>query len=336
MAGIALTKKCQLNCKYCFAKDINKIDKNEISIEDFKYALNFLKSSDNNEPLKLVGGEPLLHSKFSEILDIITQDDFFKSVEVFSNGIDIDKYINKLLHNKIILLINCNSENDIGNTLYNKLKNNVAMLSDIYKDRFYLGINLYKKDLDYSFIFDLLKAAKLGMLRFSIAVSNFDKENTSSILQSYKEFQPLLRNFFKDCIKNEVVPYYDCNSLPGCILEPEDKKLLLNLNDLSKKNHYMSTLFSQNKCNSVITILPDLTACKCFFYSLNRVNIKDFKYYKNLKDYFSNTMDIYFDVAFIKRECENCKTRINNRCGICPLYKMKRVDEIKKMLISNL
>ena len=225
MIGIALTNRCQLNCKYCFSKDIRKIDKTEISIDDFKYLLDFLKSGNENF-IKLAGGEPLLHSQFPKIMELLTNDDNIKSIEIFSNGIIIDKYIDKLTNPKISgILINCNSENDIGKSFYNKLKNNIALLSETNKNRLGIGINLYHKDMDYSFIFDLLKIAKLNSLRFSIAVSNDNKKNTSSVLESFKEFQPLLRQFFKDCLKNNIVPYYDCNAMPECILETEDKKL---------------------------------------------------------------------------------------------------------------
>ena len=103
MSGISLINKCQLNCKYCFAKDIIKTSKTkeEISIENFKYVLDFLKTGNSEQPLKLVGGEPMLHSRFSEIIDIVKNDKYFNNVMIFTNGLDLDKYIDLVNDSKL-------------------------------------------------------------------------------------------------------------------------------------------------------------------------------------------------------------------------------------------
>lgn len=331
MSSIALTNKCQLNCNYCFANDFVNNKYGEISEENFKFALNFLKTG-SKTPLKLAGGEPLLHSKFPEFIDIITNDDFFKTVVIFTNGLELDKYIDKLTDSKYHILINCNSIADIGESLFNKLKNNIKLLVEKKLDSFELGINLHYKGMDYSYIFELLKLANRHRVRLSIAVSNTDKQKTNSILDSFKDFKPYLMQFFKDCLRNEIVPYYDCNTMPDCLLEPEDIKILKQLDEISKKYQLVSTVKTVTKCVSDITILPDLTAIRCFSQEkLGRVNIKDFYSYFHLENYFFNTMDIYFNVAFISKECENCKSRIYNRCGICPMYNIERIEKMKKL-----
>ena len=330
MPAISIINKCQLNCKYCFAKDIIKTSKTkeEISIENFKYVLDFLKTGNSEQPLKLVGGEPMLHSRFLEIIDIVKNDKYFNNVMIFTNGLDLDKYIDLINDSKFCLLINCNSYMDIGKTKFEKLMNNIKLLNK-YNINFELGINLYYLGMDYSYIFDLLKLTKNKNLRFSVAVSNSEKEETQLVLESYLEFKPFLIKFFNDCVDNEIVPYFDCNSIPFCLLNIEDKKVFLKLDRLAKKLKVISTITTARKCNSPITIFPDLTAIRCYSQaSLCNVNIKNFKDIYSLENYFNNKIDVYEDEILISPKCKKCENDVKNKCGICPAYKNKEIREI--------
>ena len=141
MANIFLTKKCNLKCPYCFADEFVNKDNQEISIENFKKALNFIKTNPL-ERIGLIGGEPTIYSNFHEILQIINNDKEINQVIVYTNGIEIDKYIESLENEKFNLLINCNCEKDIGKTNFDKLKNNISILKKFKKNKWiYSGRN---------------------------------------------------------------------------------------------------------------------------------------------------------------------------------------------------
>ena len=126
MANIFLTRKCNLNCSYCFADEfVNKANE-EITIDNFKTALQFIKTH-KDEKVGLIGGEPTLHSAFAEILDILNSDDDITSYVIFTNGIELDKFIDRITNEKVGLLINCNSPENIG-PKYEKLKSNINLL----------------------------------------------------------------------------------------------------------------------------------------------------------------------------------------------------------------
>lgn len=68
MANIFLTRKCNLKCPYCFADEFVNQKNQDVTLENFKKILNFIKV-DKTSKVGLIGGEPTLHPKFNEILD---------------------------------------------------------------------------------------------------------------------------------------------------------------------------------------------------------------------------------------------------------------------------
>ncbi len=334
MANIFLTRKCNLKCPYCFADEFVNKENEEFTIENFKKVVEFIKS-DGTEKLGLIGGEPTIYSHFKEAIEILNADEKIKTVAVYTNGLNLDQYWDVLQNEKLCFLINCNSPKDIGKIMYEKLKNNIKKLKEVNKN-FTLGINLYSKDFDYKYIFDLLKIADSHHLRFSTSLPNSTKEQTEDILAQFKEIKPLLINFWKDCIKNDISPNNDCNSIPDCLLDVEDKRLLLKITKIGNKYECSNPIISCQTCRPVVDILPNMTAVRCFGLSkYMKVSINDFKKLGRLKDYFYNNIDLYARLAYINSDCEDCKSRIYNRCGVCFTYKIHKFDKIKE-LVRNL
>ena len=97
-ANAILTRSCNKKCSYCFA-DTSSHD--EMSLETF---VSILDKQENNE-IKLLGGEPTQHSKFKDILNICEERNTHVTLIsnfLFSQEIRefIIKYIN--LNNKCI------------------------------------------------------------------------------------------------------------------------------------------------------------------------------------------------------------------------------------------
>ena len=297
MANIFLTSKCNLKCPYCFADEFVNKEFSEFSIENFKKVVEFIKTK-SDERVGLIGGEPTLHPNFRDFIRILDEDENIQDVIIFTNGLEIDKYINDIKAEKFGVLINCNSPSNLGNIHFKKLEDNLKLLKKEFKDKIFLGINLYSDKTDYNYIFELLKLMNLHRLRFSTAIPNVSKENTKDILQSFKDIKPYVFQFFKDCIKNEIVPTNDCNSFPDCFYTVEDKKVLIQLNMISNKyNIKPDTISSCHTCSPVIDILPDLNASK---------------------------------------DCDECKMRLLDKCGICYTYKIHKMQKIKEMLMQNI
>lgn len=76
--SFVLTHKCNRNCGFCIDLNRNKID-GELSLENVKKFCNFA-AENNIKDILLVGGEPILHSKLFEVLEIIRSYDRFKII----------------------------------------------------------------------------------------------------------------------------------------------------------------------------------------------------------------------------------------------------------------
>lgn len=93
-AWIEITQNCNLLCRHCYEESARTKIKPEISFDDFKLAVNSLKSIGVNR-IQLVGGEPLMHSKIEQFIEYAAQN--FSFIEIFTNG--------TLLTNNILELI---------------------------------------------------------------------------------------------------------------------------------------------------------------------------------------------------------------------------------------
>ena len=89
----------------------------------------------------------------------LINDDRVKTIVVYTNGIAIDKYWDIITHNKIRLLINCNSPSDIGDHNYKKLCENLdrLLIDKEFKNYVTLGINMYGANFEYAYMLELLK-----------------------------------------------------------------------------------------------------------------------------------------------------------------------------------
>lgn len=329
MANIVLTYKCNLHCEYCFANEFVNNSYECISIENFKKILNFIIAG-NKTRVGLIGWEPTLHPQFREILKILEKEKAIDKVTIFTNGTLIDKYIDAIKHKKFNLLINCNSPAVIGNK-YDLMCKNINLIYKKYKNKkFNLGINLHSEDLDYSYILELLKTYKLKTLRFSMTVPNKDKFLEFDTINHCKKMHDIIFELIKDCYSLKVIPNYDCNQFPSCLLTDEDKKLIFSIMDYAKKKKIYTNISRGHRCSPVIDILPSLTAVRCFGLSeYIKVPIQQFRNLRELRNYFFNSIDCYAYNTCISQRCQECKDRYQGSCGLCLAYTINETIKIK-------
>lgn len=112
---IEITNICNLSCSFC--SQSNK-QKKEMTVLEFEHILKEINNYTDYIYLH-VKGEPLLHSKLDDILDLCEK--YHKKVNITTNGTLIDKKIDILLKHKCIRQINfsLHSENAYPNYLEN-------------------------------------------------------------------------------------------------------------------------------------------------------------------------------------------------------------------------
>lgn len=87
--NILITNHCNQACSFCFAKDLMKKSTipREISLKDYTKLLakiKRIKKEDEIDTIRLLGGEPTLHSQFEKIIGITLKK--FTRIHLFTNG----------------------------------------------------------------------------------------------------------------------------------------------------------------------------------------------------------------------------------------------------------
>ncbi len=334
MANIVLTYKCNLKCPYCFANEfVNNINK-EISYENFVKVLNYIKKIPN-ERIGLIGGEPTLHELFGRFIEIINKDKLLNKIVLYTNGLFLDKYINELKNKKIKILINCNSPEDIGDKQYSILEKNIDLIHrKKKKDQIFFGVNIYENFKNYDYIIDLLKKYNHRNLRISIVVPNKDVYKLSNSLDVFRLYKENLLKFFAALEKIDVLPSYDCNFIPDCIWEENEKlyiqQFMENVNK-KRKNKKYKLLNNTEYCMPVIDILPDMTAIRCFGFSeQEKININDFENIDEIRRYFIRNWDNYAKNLISSKQCKDCeKVKFTKCSGGCLTYKIHNIIKVK-------
>lgn len=337
MANIMLTDVCNLNCPYCFANEFVNKDKNEISEEVFDKAVEFIIGDGTHSTVGLIGGEPTIHSKFEHLMRKLIINEKVKDIMVYTNGIVIDRYWDVICHAKTHLLVNCNPPKDIGEKMFVKLDNNLSVLfnNKLSGDRVTLGINMYSPDFEYDYILEFLKKYKQHRVRVSITVPNMDSDRNVDAHNYFNLIKPRMLEFFHQLLSNEIIPNFDCNKIPSCLMQ---------LNELSQFDKYLENKFIRNninksnvvskevKCIPVIDIRQDLTAVRCFGLSdSTKQPIENYSGIHELINYYIRTIDAYAYNTSYCTKCNDCHLRNVMKCtGGCLAYKISQINELKQ------
>lgn len=326
MANIAITTNCNLRCKYCFADEFvgDRVGE-EMSFENYLIAKKFILKSNHNG-FGLIGGEPSIHSQYRKILQDCIHDRFIKKVTIYTNGLKIKDYIGEYACSKFSFLVNCNSPEEIGETKYRLLEENLCLLANEYnaKNRITLGINLFSVTQNYDFIIDLCKRIGKQEVRVSITIPS----HTDDMNDYFAQMKPLLIDFYTALCKNGIQPRYDCNIMPSCIYTEEELfEVATMLSNCGKNRERL--IGEKCMCRPVIDILPDLTAIRCFGMSdVCKVNISDFRSLSDLSNFFLREIDFRLANKLKGNECDTCYKRKTLQCsGGCLHFRKKYLME---------
>ena len=335
MANIMVNETCNLRCPYCFAEEfVNKAPK-EMTLEDFRVALDFVLSDRDDRQVGIIGGEPLLYTHIDEVLRIALSDHRTEHVMIYTNAVELDRLAPEILEaKKFRMLVNCNSPADMGAKAFEKMRQNILSFQrDHYGDgRFRLSVNMYKPDFDYSYVIPLVQEIGFDVIRLSISVPQKGELNGKTPLDYFKEMKHPAMRFVCDMIRCGVITGFDCNFLPGCVLTKDEFDSMMDVKDvfyaeLSKRYSeafwQRSIVCEMHNCTPVIDILPDLQAIRCFGLSeYTKQNIRDFHNIKDLREHYIRTVDRPAHSLWASEECKDCYHRELGACsGGCLLFK---------------
>lgn len=315
MPNIMLTYRCNLHCSYCFANEFVNKDNTDITVRNFRKAVDFL-TRNGKAHIGLIGGEPTLHPVFRLLMEMLIADPKVSGITVYTNGLLMDHFVPQLVHPKVGILVNCNSPHIIGEKAFYTMQQSLDMLIFRYymKDRVHLGINLFSDDMNYSYMMDLLQRYRKHRVRISLTVPDFSTCGEVDALSFFRKRKQFLLKFFWDMDSIHVLPYYDCNCPPDCIWTDEEKEWLKAYSARYPENN-TKLIGNALRCSPVIDILPDLRAVRCFGMSdFMKTRIDDYESIRDLTSYFMSEIDVFAGKIPACGECKECYERKINAC----------------------
>lgn len=136
---IEITNQCNLRCSFC---DFHHREFKEISVDEFEHILKQVKPITSYIYLH-VQGEPLLHSKFEELLNLC--DLYQMNVQLVTNGFLLKKYLN--LNHSCIRKVSISLHSiDEQNTNEEDYMKNVFQLIELNKTHCFIDLRFWMKD----------------------------------------------------------------------------------------------------------------------------------------------------------------------------------------------
>jgi organic radical activating enzyme len=317
--------RCNRACNYCFAKEklhsyTARDAVTEISLENVEKVLLFL-SKTNCDTIQLAGGEPTIHSKFTEIMLTLLKSNI--RVNLLTNALwnpTLNEFFDQISPISLGFLLNIDHPKTYSNPEKQRLEENLAFLSK--RGNVTLSFNLFEKQPDYHYIFDLV--AKYGFknlrLSFSMPVKFEGKTNTYLQIEEYKAAAGHIMDFVHKAEQLDATVGMD-NAVPICMFTPQELSELMIKEVVSPQRNFI--------CYPAIDIGPDLSVWRCFGTSkLFNKKLDDFSSLAEIYDFYQQASRLYQFKFFPLKECESCEHAKKERCqGGCIGFAEAKCEE---------
>lgn len=259
--NVMLTGACNLRCNYCFASGaIEQANTEFMSWPDLGRVVEYhvrwgLKS------LKIVGGEPTLHPRFLDFLDVLRAQEQIEHLFVYTNLLCDAAVLDGLMalsaHQEVELLVNLNPRSDIGDARYQATVENLKRLKlnkvlGNSRVNFAIGINVYRPDFDDSYAMDLCRRLQCNLRYSYVTPLSFAGIDLKDYFQAAAAYTVSLA---ENAFEKGVFAYIDCNYVPVCCYTDEQYETIRT-----------KSSFAKTACDlpTPLSIKPDMTVIPCF------------------------------------------------------------------------
>ena len=214
--NILLTEKCNQSCSYCFAKKkMEETAKKEMSADDIRKIVGFLEKNGQDE-IKLMGGEPTLHSQFKEIIDFILSRGF--KIKLFTNSLfskDLAEWLSRK-GGSINYSVNLSTPAFGTEAGRSAIARNLNLFND---SRIEASVTIDSLEFEPSSLIEFVKNNNIQSVKFGVANKLIGDKNWLPFEQ-YKNFSFLIYSLIKK-LKEEInvnTITFNCGFTP-CMFE---------------------------------------------------------------------------------------------------------------------
>lgn len=323
--NILLTNHCNRKCPYCFAQErVSCTPEGEdaggtpdfISVEDFETAIDFAVRS-KLETVGLLGGEPSLHPRFTDLLTIAWK----KGVhtKTFTNGLWREESILALermspeRRRMTNFIVNVNEPSRTPEWQQKAQSNLMARIGGICS----LSFNISRADFDPLFLVDMIRRYDLRpSIRLGVAQPLARMANEHIEVADYRVMVPTLMRLAELCDEKDVGLGFDCG-FTMCMFNAEELGRL-----------QLAGARFRAVCGPAIDIGTDLSAWACFPLSTfsKGERMTDHEDLESLVRFFERKFEPLFKTGAMD-ECVTCRHRKRGRCsGGCAAHVYRNMD----------
>ncbi len=257
MMNIFVTYRCNLDCPYCFARQLRDEFPGDMDKETFERLLGWMAQA-NVPSVAFIGGEPTLHPRLPEMLEQTAMAGI--SPVLFTNGLFPEGLASRLAPHVANVVVNYNEPQTYGAGQWERLHANLDALAAL-RVRLTFSKNFSRQTPRYDYLLQGAERYAVRAIRYDISRPAADCANTYVSLDETREIMASLVHFVKECEAMGVRTGLDC-SVRFCDVRNEDRQYL----------ERVSAKFT-GICHPSIDIHPNLSASYCL--PLHGVRVPD-------------------------------------------------------------
>ncbi|MCE5324341.1 radical SAM protein [bacterium] len=303
MPNLILTTKCNLDCSYCFGRDVMQKGGNKIadmSMEIFhELKAWIIRERQKITSVHLMGGEPTLNHNLVEMACSLLDEGL--AVSIFSNCSTSESPVcaQWLKDKNVTWVVNVNPPESRTAQQDSFLRESLETLGEAVV----ITLNILPQQMDYEWTLDLI--AQYGLARkikIGFVLPTLSKTNEYLSDEDYPVVAERVVEFARLCNRFDVKLEYECG-VPWCSFTTEQLGALWACN---------SSFFSS--CDSRLDILPDGRVIYCLpLAELCSVAYSNFYSYREAKKWFEGSLSPYRPLGS-KTECPSCRLMIQGPC----------------------
>ncbi|HAB59468.1 MAG TPA: hypothetical protein DCE48_01925 [Lachnospiraceae bacterium] len=331
--GIVLTNQCNQRCSWCFEGEWKRENKQEMTLEDIERLLHWKKWDDGHVPVVyLLGGEPTLHPRLLEIVDLIHEFNPKMSVFLLTNLTCSQQLLKELVARKVVIFANIDQfepDNNVANQ--SKILDNLEYLNKETPEGYQYNISatVSTPDKDFEFLYRILQNGKNKIYNLRLAPSCIGFECRNQFQKnSGNEYYEKVLQVLERCL--EIKPNLHLSTecaTNGCMISDE---LYNKLYRMGYKLRFECGLPEPNA-----DILPDLSCHWCFAFEkvpeLKIDNVLEFsddinlldEMYRRYKE-FNERNQYYCDPS----ACDHSECK--GGCAALNYYAYKQIEEVNR------
>lgn len=316
---ISPSYSCNLNCSYCFSKDLHKKFSEDMKVEDFVLYIKKLKEKFNAKEIGFFGGEPTYFEKLPEFISELEKEEL--NFNFASNGIaDPDRW-REIVSRRSLLMVTLHIEKDDfykDQETIETIITNIKTLNQFGRPLvFRFNLTDYS-EMDWSFLnkyIDLVPDFKFSFaLPFPSGISDNDYVQIDEIKHYGSTILQMIKHIREYC-GNKMFTIVLAKPIPLCVFTDEEYQEIL------KYVRYKNVCeVDQNDSANNLMINPDGSYQPCAGLNSDKYLYKNFDKIESLPSAYHMNIDRLINKPIIK-DCKKCYLFSIGVCqGVCYAY----------------